>query len=178
MIQIKVEVLYYIYGYKNKQKILLVASMDICQDSEGWRVVSRIRDFDFTLCFEEGFIISGLLGTLLLSALWRSFVLLLLPSLVRSSKSLWLLRVKLVSLLYPSQTTSFIILQYRHCLRCRSLAASSMSSSYSIPGTLSPSFNPTSLSHVLLLLRSVSPISTILGPGLLHQFFCSSGRCT
>jgi hypothetical protein len=70
--------------------------MATCHDSEGWKVVSRIRDFDSTLCFEEGIILSSVLGLLLVSALLRSLFLAQSELMVRSAKSLWVLRGKLV----------------------------------------------------------------------------------
>jgi ATP-binding cassette subfamily C (CFTR/MRP) protein 1 len=70
--------------------------MATCRDPEGWRAISRIRDFDTTLCFEEGIILSVLLGGLLVAATWRSLQLCLLPSRTLTSKSRWLLRSKIV----------------------------------------------------------------------------------
>lgn len=151
--------------------------MAVCRDPEGWRAFSRIRDFDITFCFEEGVVISVLLGALLLSAVWRSSVLSSLPSRARSSKSWWLLRAKLVSFfLSPHSLLSSYF--FRHFLHSHSPVASLVSSSFSTPGRLSLSFNPTSLNRYLLLLRSHSPISITLGPALPHRFFCFSGHCT
>ena len=75
---------------------LMFTAMATCHDPEGWKVISRLRDFDTTLCFEEGIILSGLLGLLLVSAMLRSLSLTLSDAMVRSSKSLWILRGKLV----------------------------------------------------------------------------------
>jgi ATP-binding cassette subfamily C (CFTR/MRP) protein 1 len=74
----------------------MFTAMATCHDPEGWKVISRLRDFDTTLCFEEGIILSGLLGLLLVSAMLRSLSLTLSDAMVRSSKSLWILRGKLV----------------------------------------------------------------------------------
>lgn len=79
---------------------LPLSGMAICHDPEGWQAVSRIREFDTTLCFEEGIILSVILGGLLVSAAWRSLSLCLLSSKSRSSKSHWLLAIKLVSAPY------------------------------------------------------------------------------
>ncbi|KAG6852658.1 hypothetical protein C0991_010112 [Blastosporella zonata] len=49
--------------------------MATCHDPEGWRIVSRVREFDITLCFEEGVLLSSLLGAFLLLATCRSLVL-------------------------------------------------------------------------------------------------------
>lgn len=74
--------------------------MATCRDAEGWKAVSRIRDFDTTLCFEEGIILSVLLGGLLVSAVWRSLYLCLLNPRTRTPKSRWLLMAKLVGTLH------------------------------------------------------------------------------
>jgi hypothetical protein len=149
--------------------------MATCRDTEGWKAVSRIRDFDTTPCFEEGVILSVLLGVLFLSAVWRSSVLSLLPP---RHNNWWRLRVKLVSFLYPQRRLRSQFFNVRHSLDSRSLPASLLLSSYSTPDKLSLSFNITSSNQYLLLLRFCLPISIILGRGLLHQFYCSSGRCT
>ncbi|KAG6828729.1 hypothetical protein H0H92_006917 [Tricholoma furcatifolium] len=49
--------------------------MATCRDPEGWRIVSRTREFDTTLCFEEGVLLSGLLAVFLVFATYRSLVL-------------------------------------------------------------------------------------------------------
>ncbi|KAF9457511.1 multidrug resistance-associated ABC transporter [Collybia nuda] len=72
--------------------------MAICRDGEGWKAVSRIRDFDTTLCFEEGVIMSLLLGGLLVVAVWRSLHLCVLPARNLTVKSRWLLRSKIILL--------------------------------------------------------------------------------
>jgi hypothetical protein len=83
-------------------------AMVTCHDAEGWEVVSDDRDFDTTLCFEEGIILSTLLGFLLVSSLLRSFSLVLSDRLVRSSRSLWVLRVKIVRIVHPLKRTRMI----------------------------------------------------------------------
>ncbi|KAG6844742.1 hypothetical protein H0H87_004074 [Tephrocybe sp. NHM501043] len=49
--------------------------MATCHDPEGWRIISRVREFDTTLCFEEGVLLSSLLGSLFLLATVRSLAL-------------------------------------------------------------------------------------------------------
>ena len=70
--------------------------MATCHDIEGWRAVSRLRDFDLTPCFEEGIVLSGLLSATLLLSLIRTFWICLREPLERSRKSHSLLRAKLV----------------------------------------------------------------------------------
>lgn len=70
--------------------------MASCRDVEGWRIVSKLREFDFTLCFEEGVILTSLLALLLLSATCRIWALRYLPSRDISRKSRWRLWAKLV----------------------------------------------------------------------------------
>lgn len=72
--------------------------MASCRDVEGWRIVSKLREFDFTLCFEEGVILTSLLVLLLLSATCRIWALRYLPSRDISRKSRWRLWVKLTLL--------------------------------------------------------------------------------
>lgn len=70
--------------------------MATCRDPEGWNAVSRLRDFDTTPCFEEGIILSSLTALLLVTAVLRSFALSWSQPRERSSKSWWVLRIKLV----------------------------------------------------------------------------------
>ncbi|KAG0695819.1 P-loop containing nucleoside triphosphate hydrolase protein [Suillus ampliporus] len=72
--------------------------MATCRDVEGWRIISERRHFDFTLCFEEGVIVTSLLALLLLSATYRIWVLSYLPSHDISRKSRWRLWAKLTLL--------------------------------------------------------------------------------
>ncbi|KAG1731999.1 P-loop containing nucleoside triphosphate hydrolase protein [Suillus paluster] len=72
--------------------------MATCRDVEGWLIVSNLREFDLTLCFEEGVILTSLLALLLLSATYRIWALGYLPSLDISRKSRWRLWVKLTLL--------------------------------------------------------------------------------
>ncbi|KAH7930359.1 P-loop containing nucleoside triphosphate hydrolase protein [Leucogyrophana mollusca] len=72
--------------------------MATCRDLEGWRIVSRLRDFDLTLCAEEGPVLTSLLGLLLLSALWRLFSLSSVQTRVISRKSRRILWGKLLLL--------------------------------------------------------------------------------
>jgi len=71
-----------------------------CHDPQGWDVISRVRDFDTTPCFEEGVILSGLLAILLLAATWSSISLSFKPCKSRSYKSKRLLGAKLVRVLF------------------------------------------------------------------------------
>lgn len=73
--------------------------MATCRDAEGWRTVSRIREFDTTPCFEEGVILSLLLGGLFVVGAWKSLRLSLLAPRSLTSKSRWILRSKIVSIL-------------------------------------------------------------------------------
>jgi ATP-binding cassette, subfamily C (CFTR/MRP), member 1 len=70
--------------------------MATCRDLEGWRIVSNLREFDLTLCFEEGIILTSLLAILLLSAISRIGALTRLPSHDISRRSRWRLWAKLV----------------------------------------------------------------------------------
>ncbi|KAG1776029.1 P-loop containing nucleoside triphosphate hydrolase protein [Suillus placidus] len=72
--------------------------MASCRDVEGWRIVSKLREFDLTLCFEEGVILTSLLALLLLSAACRIWTLRYLPSRDISRKSGWRLWAKLTLL--------------------------------------------------------------------------------
>ncbi|RDB20896.1 Metal resistance protein YCF1 [Hypsizygus marmoreus] len=72
--------------------------MAICHDPEGWSPVSRVRDFDITPCFEEGVVLSAILGGLLVTSAWRSLALCVSPSKARTSKSRWLLGSKIALL--------------------------------------------------------------------------------
>ena len=78
-----------------------------CNDPQGWHLVSRVRDFDTTPCFEEGVILSGLLAILLLAATWSSISLSLKPCKSRCYKSKKLLGAKLVRALFESFATTF-----------------------------------------------------------------------
>ncbi|KAG6861347.1 hypothetical protein C0995_001326 [Termitomyces sp. Mi166 len=78
--------------------------MATCHDPEGWRIVSRVREFDATLCFEEGVLLSTLLAALLVVATARSLVLAFDLPRERTRKSWYFLNAKLVSLV-----ASFIV---------------------------------------------------------------------
>lgn len=69
-----------------------------CHDPEGWRVVSHLRDFDTTPCFEEGIVLSGLLTGVLVLSLLRSLELgfLAFDAERKTPKSLWVLKGKVV----------------------------------------------------------------------------------
>ncbi|KDR65747.1 hypothetical protein GALMADRAFT_232908 [Galerina marginata CBS 339.88] len=79
--------------------------MPACHDIEGWRPVSRLRDFDTTPCFEEGILLSGLLSVAFAFCLLRSIALCLHGPFERSRRSTWILRAKLLLLFASSMTT-------------------------------------------------------------------------
>lgn len=68
--------------------------MAICRDSEGWRVGSSLRNFDFTLCFEEGVILSLLLLIVAVVAAFRVQQLYRLPPRDLTCRSRRLLGIK------------------------------------------------------------------------------------
>ncbi|KAK0497158.1 P-loop containing nucleoside triphosphate hydrolase protein [Armillaria luteobubalina] len=73
--------------------------MATCRDTEGWNIVSRIRPFDLTLCFEEGILFSSLYALLL--AIGAAKCLSLSSAQIsrkRSLKSRWILAVKILLL--------------------------------------------------------------------------------
>ncbi|KAG6837154.1 hypothetical protein H0H93_013744 [Arthromyces matolae] len=72
--------------------------MATCHDPEGWQIVSRIRDFDLTVCFEEGVLLTTILGTLLLVASARSLALVFDLPKKRTRKSWYFLCAKLLLL--------------------------------------------------------------------------------
>ncbi|KAF9054330.1 multidrug resistance-associated ABC transporter [Panaeolus papilionaceus] len=77
-----------------------------CRHKEGWRIVSPSRDFDLTPCFEEGILLSSLLAFLFLSAVFRSWFLLLRHQpLQRSRKSTLLLNSKIAFLALATATS-------------------------------------------------------------------------
>ncbi|KAG5642914.1 hypothetical protein DXG03_001885 [Asterophora parasitica] len=86
--------------------------MATCHDPEGWRVVSRVREFDTTLCFEEGIILSTILGVLLILATGRSLALWVAPSKERTRKSWWILWAKLTFLAASlvASLTNFVLI--------------------------------------------------------------------
>ena len=67
-----------------------------CRDIEGWRAISRLRDFDTTLCFEEGILLPLSLATIFLLSTFRSLLLFSEEPLERSQKSTRFLKAKLV----------------------------------------------------------------------------------
>ncbi|KAL4264103.1 ATP-binding cassette transporter C [Pleurotus pulmonarius] len=71
-----------------------------CRDPEGWRVISHLRDFDTTPCFEEGIVLSGLLTGVLVLSLLRSLELgfLSFDAERKTPKSLWVLKGKVALL--------------------------------------------------------------------------------
>jgi ATP-binding cassette, subfamily C (CFTR/MRP), member 1 len=87
-----------------------------CKDPHGeqWGPVSRLRDFDLTPCFEEGFLLPGLLAVYIFLQLFRILVLnSQFENLERSRKSVWVLRAKLVrQSLFCADVTHFRNLTY------------------------------------------------------------------
>lgn len=152
----------------------------VCRDVEGWKVISQLRSFDFTLCFQEGIIISTLLTALFLSAACRSWILCIAPSQVRSAKSWRLLTAKLVRCVrfLIDMVPYLLSFNDRHCSQFRSLAVLLVLSSYFTPRGLCLSCRPLSLNRYLLWLPSHLPISTIPGLELPRRFFYSFGLPT
>ncbi|KAJ4473750.1 metal resistance protein YCF1 [Lentinula aciculospora] len=72
--------------------------MSSCNDLEGWNAVSQLRSFDTTPCFEEGILFSSLYAIIFLAGVFRTLSACLSPPLNRTSKSLWLLRGKILLL--------------------------------------------------------------------------------
>ncbi|SJL03580.1 related to YCF1-Vacuolar ABC transporter responsible for vacuolar sequestration of glutathione-S-conjugates [Armillaria ostoyae] len=73
--------------------------MATCRDTEGWNIVSRIRPFDLTLCFEEGILFSSLYALLLAIAAAKCLSLSSAQiSRRRSLKSRWILAFKILFL--------------------------------------------------------------------------------
>ncbi|KIJ55549.1 hypothetical protein M422DRAFT_199806 [Sphaerobolus stellatus SS14] len=75
------------------------------KQGEGWGPVSQKRDFDFTLCFEEGVILPALFSALIVIGLARSLLLAREVGLHRSQKSRKVLYSKLVLLVLASILT-------------------------------------------------------------------------
>lgn len=69
-----------------------------CCDSDGWQWASRERDFDLSLCAEEGFILTSFLAILVVAAPVRFCLLSYAAGRDISRKSRWRLWAKLVSL--------------------------------------------------------------------------------
>ncbi|KAJ7695169.1 metal resistance protein YCF1 [Mycena rosella] len=67
---------------------------------EGFAPVSRLREFDLTLCFEEGVLLSGLLAVLLTTSVIASLSLSLADVQTRSKKSRVILGAKLTLLIF------------------------------------------------------------------------------
>ncbi|KAJ3500325.1 hypothetical protein NLJ89_g9851 [Agrocybe chaxingu] len=90
--------------------------MATCRDIEGWQLVSRLRDFDTTPCFEEGFLNSGLLAAALLIAISKSLTLYNTGPSERSRKSTWVLRAKLafLTISFGSSLANVVLVAYLH----------------------------------------------------------------
>lgn len=72
--------------------------MDICNNSEGWGPISRLRPFDLTPCFEDGVLNPSLLIALVITASVSSFIHSRHHPLQLNPRSKWLLGTKLVRL--------------------------------------------------------------------------------
>ena len=72
-----------------------------CRDRDGWEWTSRIRDFDLSLCAEEGVILTSLLAIVTVAALARIARLSYLPARVLSRSGRWRLWAKLVRFVVP-----------------------------------------------------------------------------
>lgn len=71
--------------------------MTSCSDRDGWGPVSRDRDFDLTLCFEQGVLLPTLFGVLFVLELARSLSLTRKNALPRGIRSRRVLKAKIVS---------------------------------------------------------------------------------
>lgn len=69
--------------------------MATCRDLEGWRAVSRLREFDTTPCFQEGILLPSLLATIFFVSTARSLVILFKDLLEKIRKSIQVLNAKL-----------------------------------------------------------------------------------
>ncbi|KAF8548045.1 P-loop containing nucleoside triphosphate hydrolase protein [Imleria badia] len=69
-----------------------------CRDRDGWRWTSKFRDFDLSLCAEEGILLTSLLAILVVAALVRVCLLPYAPARVISRNSCWRLWSKLTLL--------------------------------------------------------------------------------
>lgn len=143
--------------------------MASCRDVEGWRIVSKLREFDFTLCFEEGVILTSILALLLLSATCRIWALRHLPSRVISRKSRWRLWVKLV------RSNSFLCLlgtnfASRLCWDWLLSRLASTSSSSCHSNERRRSYGLTSSNHSRCLRLGYSLDRTIVGHGHRQPF--------
>lgn len=123
-----------------------------CRDKDGWQWTSRSRDFDLSLCAEEGFILSSFLAILIVAALVRLAVLSFAPARDISRKSHWRLWAKLVGV---SSLTSLARAHsvFRHFLVLRSKLVSPLYTSFSPAGSAQPFNSPMRSS----LSRSSSP---------------------
>ncbi|KIK17829.1 hypothetical protein PISMIDRAFT_110603 [Pisolithus microcarpus 441] len=82
-----------------------------CRDSEGWRTVSALREFDLSLCFEEGVVFSAILSLFVLAAATRTWHLFRRrSSRVLSRKSHLILRVLLALAFVASSTKLALVL--------------------------------------------------------------------
>lgn len=76
--------------------------MSSCLDGDGWGPVSHVRDFDLTLCFEQGVLLPTLFGVLFVLGFARALVLTRDDALHHTARSRRILSAKLVSIEFSS----------------------------------------------------------------------------
>ncbi|KAF8527278.1 P-loop containing nucleoside triphosphate hydrolase protein [Gautieria morchelliformis] len=87
-----------------------------CPDADGWGPVSRDRDFDFTLCFEEAVLLPTLFGALVLLGFAQALRLTRNPVLPRGKRSCRILKAKLTLLILAASCSlsSLVIASLSH----------------------------------------------------------------
>ncbi|KZP22608.1 P-loop containing nucleoside triphosphate hydrolase protein [Athelia psychrophila] len=96
----------------------MFAELGSCRNPEGWQVVSALRAFDFTPCFEEGIIQSTLLVILLVAAIITIYFLNAAENRDRTPSSIWTLRVKiaLITLATATSCANLVLIHVEHIL--------------------------------------------------------------
>ncbi|KAF8638952.1 hypothetical protein AX16_010426 [Volvariella volvacea WC 439] len=90
--------------------------MIVCRDAEGWGPISPHRDFDLTICFEEGVVLPFLLLFLALGATWRIWVTSgsrFADAVYTGSRILWA-KLILLSLSCALSTTVVMVILFSH----------------------------------------------------------------
>jgi len=131
-----------------------------CRDSEGWRLVSRLRDFDTTPCFEEGVLLPSLLAIIFLISTSQSLILVFKEKFHRTPRSTQVLTAKLVS-------THDVVFAYLFDNSCRLYCASP-----------SPRVSPTFVTSLLCTKKSPSWDYISWSPLSSHPFLCSPTTIT
>ncbi|KAJ6591736.1 P-loop containing nucleoside triphosphate hydrolase protein [Mycena vulgaris] len=93
-----------------------MAPFQHCRDVEGFNIISSLREFDLTFCFEEGILLSGILAVLLIWSVIRSLSLFLGDVQKRSTKSRVILGAKLALLTFAfaaSLSNVFLLINLR-----------------------------------------------------------------